>query len=908
MKRLLLALAIIAFFCAGGHAQLRPSVKPQLMPYSYYQFPGYLQVDSGILVPVRTPSFTPKRRGTLVYNTADSTPNYWSGYSWFPMASQSWANKLFYSTATFDTSSRVLSLVNGSGTTSLVIPRGGNVGGLSSLSYSRAGDMINILGDNGASVRFSLRDGDSSSRMLYSDTTAMLTGYARSGQVVKYSDTAAQVSNLLRKSDTSSMLSGYGRSGQLVKYSDTAAQLTGYARSGQVVKYSDTTAQLSNYRRKTTIIENSDLRNSTISGVSLGNSLSSLSWGYGFTSGTSYNGSSAVSQGLDTTAVSTKANVTALLLGKQNLIGYTPENAANKGAANGYAPLGSDVKIATTYLPAITMNNVYSASSQSAMLSLSAVVGDMCVRTDSSISYVLQVAAPSNPAAWVKVLSPAAPVSSVNGKTGVVSLLTSDISEGGTSYFWTAARSRAAQSSSIAAISYDNSTGTFSLVAGYYIPSTTDQSNWNVAYNRRLSSASLSASTLTLTLADASTVTASVPTFNQNTTGNAATATLAANSTLWNGKAINTSSNPSAVASILSYDNSNAEFRPATAAQVQSFIGLTTSNWVDIASSQTITGTKTFGGAASIGAWLASSSYAWFGYYSQNNSSNYALIQSSTGVTILNSVGTLYLRTGGTDNLTITSSLATFSGGGTFGSQVYAPSFRSGQAVFAGDGSGEFDINYNTGYSGSMVYFGGGTTAKVTITSSGSITASNNITSSGFFSTNSRTYFTPGAARIESSNYTLDFAVTSSYASLYTNYYSGGSNIPLKLGALGYTDQLVLNTSGNVSSSGTITASAFYESSDIRLKRLHIIENSKDGINAIQYTFRPSGKDKWGYSAQQVRKILPYAVTTGEDGFLKVDYTTVHTFKIMKLEKRIEELEQLTRKLLLQQIQSPKGN
>ena len=49
-----------------------------------------------------------------------------------------------------------------------------------------------------------------------------------------------------------------------------------------------------------------------------------------------------------------------------------------------------------------------------------------------------------------------------------------------------------------------------------YISSAT---SWNTAYNKRLSSAGLTSSTLTLTLADSSTVTASVPTFNQNTTG-----------------------------------------------------------------------------------------------------------------------------------------------------------------------------------------------------------------------------------------------------------------------------------------------------------------------------------------------------------------------------------------------------
>lgn len=41
----------------------------------------------------------------------------------------------------------------------------------------------------------------------------------------------------------------------------------------------------------------------------------------------------------------TSGNVTTAL-------GFTPENAANKGAANGYVPLGSDSKIPSTYMPA----------------------------------------------------------------------------------------------------------------------------------------------------------------------------------------------------------------------------------------------------------------------------------------------------------------------------------------------------------------------------------------------------------------------------------------------------------------------------------------------------------------------------------------------------------------------------
>jgi ABC-type transporter Mla subunit MlaD len=55
-----------------------------------------------------------------------------------------------------------------------------------------------------------------------------------------------------------------------------------------------------------------------------------------------------------------------------------------------------------------------------------------------------------------------------------------------------------------------------------YISSAT---NWNTAYSKRPSSLGFTSSTVTLTLGDSSTITASVPTFNQNTTGNAATVT-----------------------------------------------------------------------------------------------------------------------------------------------------------------------------------------------------------------------------------------------------------------------------------------------------------------------------------------------------------------------------------------------
>lgn len=53
-----------------------------------------------------------------------------------------------------------------------------------------------------------------------------------------------------------------------------------------------------------------------------------------------------------TTKTSLLAAINELVSSKQASLGFSPENTANKGAASGYVPLGSDSKIAATYLPA----------------------------------------------------------------------------------------------------------------------------------------------------------------------------------------------------------------------------------------------------------------------------------------------------------------------------------------------------------------------------------------------------------------------------------------------------------------------------------------------------------------------------------------------------------------------------
>lgn len=92
----------------------------------------------------------------------------------------------------------------------------------------------------------------------------------------------------------------------------------------------------------------------------------------------------------------------------------------------------------------------------------------------------------------------------------------------------------------------------------------------------------------------------------------------------------------------------------------------------------------------------------------------------------------------------------------------------------------------------------------------------------------------------------------------------------------------------------SIIASSFYESSDVRFK--NIIGENPDidvsGIDVIKYMRTTYDKDKirYGYSAQQVYDICPELVHN--DGIsLSVNYTDLHSLKILQLERRVAELE-----------------
>lgn len=95
---------------------------------------------------------------------------------------------------------------------------------------------------------------------------------------------------------------------------------------------------------------------------------------------------------------------------------------SQKGAANGVATLGADGKIVASQIPAIAIANTYTAATESAMLALTADIGDIAVRTDLNDSFILKQTPANVLSNWQQLLTPTASVSSVNGMTGAVTL------------------------------------------------------------------------------------------------------------------------------------------------------------------------------------------------------------------------------------------------------------------------------------------------------------------------------------------------------------------------------------------------------------------------------------------------------------------------------------------------------
>ena len=123
---------------------------------------------------------------------------------------------------------------------------------------------------------------------------------------------------------------------------------------------------------------------------------------------------------------------------------------------------------------------------------------------------------------------------------------------------------------------------------------------------------------------------------------------------------------------------------------------------------------------------------------------------------------------------------------------------------------------------------------------------------------------------------------------------TGSTDRGFTWGREGITPIAALNaTSGNFQTTGYMAASAFYQSSDMRLKTViphqHI---SVESISPITYLWKDPKKrasPQVGYSAQEVQKVMPYAVSVADDGMLSVNYIQVLVAKVAELELKLKK-------------------
>ena len=105
--------------------------------------------------------------------------------------------------------------------------------------------------------------------------------------------------------------------------------------------------------------------------------------------------------------------------------------STEKGANSGVATLGSDGKLTASQLPDLAVSDYLgSVATQSAMLALTGQKGDWAIRSDLGTTWVISGNNPSLLASWTELSYPTAPVTSVAGKTGAVSLVKGDVGLG----------------------------------------------------------------------------------------------------------------------------------------------------------------------------------------------------------------------------------------------------------------------------------------------------------------------------------------------------------------------------------------------------------------------------------------------------------------------------------------------
>ena len=666
---------------------------------------------------------------------------------------------------------------------------------------------------------------------------------------------------------------------------------------------SDTASMLSNYRRKTTLIENADLRNSTISGISLGSNLNSLTAGNGLT-GTAYNGGTAYTWQVDTSTISTKANVTGLLVGYAttgSLSGYLPltggtlTGGLNGTTGNFSGNLGGGTLISSgaAQVESGVLFKHNATVSQAGYASISSMngTGFNFIPTSGTIhqltmpvgtGYTYTFPSASGTLALTSSLSGYLPLSAGSGQPLSGALYVYNGSAASQLFLGTAGTQWQ--------LGRDNiSTGNFRIREDGTTYLTIATGTGNTTLSGSLSGTSLSMSgggSFGTTSGGLVVGTSTIEAFAKFKVRTGTDNNLAVRE----------------VSGVLSFD----AYNDATSANIplryyalshsfnggNTLIKTTTDNGTDalqVAGSGLFTGVsgETLKAIGVAGEWvqrLTASS-------STNNS--FGLIVNA-GTSTSDIAFKVTSQSGGTDYLSIrgdglntirkanitggTGELLTVTGVAGDWAQRINGSSSSGNSygliIAAGTTSGDraFSV-FNQNLS----------TQLFTITGAGAATFSSSVTASSLIkSGGTSAQFLKADGSVDGSTYLTSAGAVTSIA---------GTTNQITVSAS--TGAVTVSLPSAVTISGAMTASGFIVSSDRRLK--NIVSRIGD---MVTYTLK-ADKDKilhYGYIAQEVEKVLPTTVSTDDKGMKAVNYIEVLVKKVNDLEKKIEQLEKLLNK------------
>jgi len=240
-------------------------------------------------------------------------------------------------------------------------------------------------------------------------------GTPASGIMTLVTGTAAGLTagNVTTNANLTGMVTSVGNAATVVTNANLTGGVTSVGNAATVVTNANLTGGVTSVGNAATVVTNANLTGGV---TSVGNAATVV---------TNANLTGVVTSTGNATAIADAALSIAKTSGLQAAIDLK-QNLSGKDVANGYAGLDSSSKINPNQLPALAITDTFVVASQAAQIALTAEVGDVAIRTDLSKSFILQTSPASTFANWKELLTPTDSVSSVFGRTGVVTAQNGD--------------------------------------------------------------------------------------------------------------------------------------------------------------------------------------------------------------------------------------------------------------------------------------------------------------------------------------------------------------------------------------------------------------------------------------------------------------------------------------------------